>query len=339
MERALMCPQCNAPLKPSRFARTVVCSYCGATINLEESIISAERFHQAFRLWNAPQSYSFASWLSLGDDHWAVADLLGSGDICDVYSGQRARWPTELVVLKVLRDRKNITQLDNEWDVLQTLQKSAARGADMFTRLLPEPVMRGNISAGTFDGRRVNIFRWAAGFHHTFDAVQRAYPQGIPPRASIWVWRRILEVLSFIHSSGLVHGAVLPPHLLVQKNEHGVRLVGYGCAGYAAKKIQFMADGYSSFYPAGIRIGSTLTPQLDVLMSARCIVAILGGNPADAYLPAEVPAPLAVLIRRVALGNPASSGVENAWQIREELGALADSVFGAPQFTPIFMPS
>jgi hypothetical protein len=136
----------------------------------------------------------------------------------------------------------------------------------------------------------------------------------------------------------MVHGAVLPPHLLVQENEHGVRLVGYGCAGYAGKKIQFMADGYSSFYPAGIQIGSMLTPQLDVLMSARCIVAILGGDPADASLPAEVPAPLARLIRRVALGKLTSSVVENAWQIREELGVLADSVFGAPQFTPIIMP-
>lgn len=340
MANALICPQCNAPLKPSKFERTLTCSYCGTTIKMEVSTsMSAETFHQAYRSWNDPQSYSFSTWFSIVNAHWAVGDALGNGAICDVFNGKRARFPTELVILKVLRDPRDISQLDNEWEALQALQESSALGAETFARLLPIPVMHGKISAGTFEGRHVNIFRWAAGFQHTFNAVRQVYPQGIPPRASIWVWRRILEVLAFIHNSGMVHGAVLPAHLLVQDNEHGVRLIGYGSAGTTGKKLRFLAEGYESFYPNGIQAGSTLTPQLDLVMSARCLATLLGGIPTDASLPEHVPAPLARLIQRVALSNPADPTMKTAWALHEELGSLARAVFGAPQFNPIVMPT
>lgn len=335
MLSAMMCPQCNAPLQPSRFARMVTCGYCGAVVQLGEPVITRETFRKAFAAWNAPQSHSITNYLSLGDHHWAIGELLAHGETCDVYRGQRARWPTELVLVKVLRDPKDADQLHNEWQSIQALQNSRAPGADTFARRIPQPVMVGQVSGGTFAGGQVSLFRWEAGFRHTFEAVRGAYPQGIPPRAAIWVWRRILETLSFIHNSGLVHAGILPQHLLVQENDHGVRLVGYGCAGLAGQPLRLVHASRVEFYPPGTRPGTPLSPALDLGMSARCLVSLLGGDPAQASLPAAIPAPLAGLIQRVAQ----SPGPENAWALREELGRLADQVFGAPQFTPIIMPS
>jgi len=339
MEHAIMCPQCNAPLAPHRFARAVVCSYCGATVQLDESSVSAAEFHKAFRIWNSPQSYQIQSWLSLAENYWAIDECIAHGDISDVYTGQRARWPTELVVIKLLRDRKDIALFDNEWDALQGLQRSEAPGVDTFTTLLPQLIAHGYISAGSYAGQRVSVFRWISGFHHTFEDVIKAYPQGIPPRASIWVWRRMLEILSFIHNSGMVHGGVLPSNLLIQENEHGVRFVGYSAAGPFGDKLRTISPRYESFYPKSARTGSALTPQLDLVMSARCIVALLGGNPADGSLPSTIPAKLSRLIQRIALTDLNNSTNEDAWTIREELGAIAKEVFGAPQFIPIVMPS
>ncbi len=332
---ALMCPQCNAPLQPSRFARQVTCAYCGAVVQLGEPVIRREIFRQAFLEWNDPQSHSFTDYLSLGYHHWAPGGLLARGSSCDVYRAQRARWPSELVILKVLRDHKDAARLENEWQALQTLQGSRAPGAETFARRAPQPVLHGTVSGGIFAGQSVSLFRWEAGFHHTFEAVQRNYPQGIPPRASIWVWRRILETLSFIHNTGLVHGAILPPHLLVQQNDHGVRLVGYGCAGVSGQPLAVVQEAFAAYYPPGIKPGTPLSPALDLGMSARCLVGLLGGDPARLTLPASIPAPLATLLQRVAH----SPGAENAWALREELGHLSDQVFGAPQFNPIVMPS
>lgn len=339
IEHALVCPQCNAPLKPSRFASSTVCHYCGTTVRLDSSsFISAKRFHEAFRVWNSPQTYNISSWISLGDRHWALGQQIGRGEISDVYKGQRARWPTELVIIKILRDQKDRETFDNEWNVLQTLHQSKARGADDFTALLPQFVFHGEISADANSGKRASIFRWISGFQHTFEDVMRAYPQGIPPRASIWVWRRILETLSFVHASGMVHGAVLPPHLLIQENDHGVRLVGYGSAGRVGEKLRTVSQTYASFYPQAGRSPLTLTPQLDLAMSARSIIALLGGDMGAATLPAAVPAPLADVLQRVARTDPTGTR-ENAWEIRTEIGELAKQIYGPPQFAPIVMPS
>jgi hypothetical protein len=137
----------------------------------------------------------------------------------------------------------------------------------------------------------------------------------------------------------MVHGAVLPPHLLVQKNEHGVRLIGYGSAGLTGEPLSFFSVQHQGFYPDGIKLGSSLVPKLDLVMSARCIVALLGGNPATAVLPESVPIPLAKMIQRVALSKLDSSEIEHTWTLREELGAIASKVFGAPEFVPIVMPT
>jgi PriA DNA helicase Cys-rich region (CRR) domain len=339
MVSAIMCPQCNAPLAPHRFAQSIVCSYCGATVRLDESSVSASLFHEALRVWNSPASSQFSSWISMGGRHWALEKLIAQGHISDVYTARLARWPTELAILKLLRDRQDIELFDNEWDALQILQKSDAPGADTFTMLMPQPILHGDISEGSFAGQRVSIFRWASGFYHTFDDVIRAYPQGIPPRASIWIWRRILEILSFIHASGMAHGAVLPAHLLIQENEHGVRLVGYNCTGRLNEKLRNVSPGYESFYPKTAQSSLTLTAPLDLVMSARCIVASLGGKPETASLPKTIPALLAGIVRRIALSDPAGSVSEDAWTIREELGKIATKVYGPSTFIPIVMPS
>lgn len=344
MERAIMCPQCNAPLTPHQFARSIICPYCGATVRLDEGSVSAARFREAFRAWNSPEFFHTSSLVSIGNGHWSLDKCIAHGAISDVYSARRARWPTELVILKLLRDPAHVLLFDNEWDTLQTLQHSDAPGAEVFTRLIPQPVIHGNISSGSLAGNRVSIFRREGGFTHTFKDVIQAYPNGIPPQASVWVWRRILEILSFLHTSGMAHGAVLPEHILVQEHEHGVRLVGYSSAGKLGAKLPAISEGSESFYPKTINLHSTLpagyiSEKLDLVMSARCIAAILGGDPETGFLPASVPAKLADIVQRIARLDYADKLDLNAWTIHDELGIIAREVFGPPQFMPIVMPS
>ena len=332
MPQALTCPQCGAPLNPSRFARLVTCTYCGTTVQLDPSHVPAARFHEAYRVWNAPQTHGYSAWLSLDDDHWAVEHLLGQGDTAEVYAGRRARWPTELVALKVAREADKTPLLENEWRVLQFLQQSTAPGAEVFSRLLPQPVMHGQVTAGLFSGRTVSIFRREYGFRYSLQAVMQRYPNGIPPRSSIWLWRRILELLSFLHASGVAHGAVLPDHVLIQEDDHGAALIGFGRAGEIGKQTSDRPPASEAFYPC--TGPCPLTPQLDLAMSARTVIAALGGDPASASLPPAVPAPLAETLHRVARLDP-TAPAETAWDLRQYLGSLAQRIFGEPQFCPL----
>jgi hypothetical protein len=153
------------------------------------------------------------------------------------------------------------------------------------------------------------------------------------------VWRRILETFSFLHASGIVHGAVIPPHLIVQDGEHGVRLVGFGHADHVGRGLRAVARGFDAYYPAGLVPSARLLPAADLAMSARSIAMLLAGDPTTGVVPARVPAPLASLIHQIATLDPMAEAVdEDAWSLRERLGTLAAEVFGPPAFCPIRMP-
>jgi hypothetical protein len=335
-ERALKCPQCNAPLPAGRFARSVLCPFCGTTVLLDEEAVPVARFRQAFEAWNAPESHGFTSWVSFGGSHWATGEIVARGEVSDVYAARRARWPTERALLKVLRDRRYAPAFEHEWEVLTALQDSAAAAGGSFAGRLPQPILHGDMTAGAPAGARAMLLSWADGFRHTFEDVRGAYPHGIEPRASIWIWRRILETLAFLHRSGFVHGAVLPQHLLVEDGEHGVRLVGYRAADHPGARLRDVCARFEEIYPRALLGRRKLQPALDLAMSARCLAALLGGDPASGTVPAAVPAPLAEEIGRVASldGEPASE----AWALRERLGELARELFGPPTFCPLRMP-
>jgi hypothetical protein len=336
-ERAFKCPQCNGPLAPSRFARAVTCSYCGATVQVDEAAVSTAAFREAHRQWNAPETHGFGAWSTIGDSHWTLGMLIARGEISDVYAAQRARWPTERALVKVLREGRDLGLFDHEWAVLGRLLASKAPGAGTFGSRLPQPIAHGPITAGAHVGSRATVLRWAGGFVHTFEAVQHAHPHGIEPRAAIWIWRRVLELLSFLHASGYVHGALLPQHLLVQDGEHGVRLVGYSCADHPGAKLRSVCTRSSSFYPEDLKASRTLSAGSDLAMSARCVAFLLGGDALGHGLPAAVPAPLAELVRELATAK--TPAPLDAWSLRERLGDLAQALFGAPAFCPIVMPS
>ncbi|HZI07967.1 MAG TPA: hypothetical protein VEZ71_28365, partial [Archangium sp.] len=132
-ERVLKCPQCNAPLAPGRFARSAICSFCGATVQVDPSAVSAARFREALQAWNLPANHGYTDWWTLGDSHWAPDGLIAHGELSTVYAARRARWPTERVLLKVLRNRDDAPLFEHEWDILEELQRSTAAGAATFT--------------------------------------------------------------------------------------------------------------------------------------------------------------------------------------------------------------
>ncbi|WP_434384097.1 hypothetical protein [Melittangium boletus] len=337
-ERVVKCPQCQAPLAPRRFAPSVVCDYCGTTVQVDPLAVQASRFQRAWAEWNDPATHGYTQWWTLGTSHWAPGPRVGQGGMTDVYVAERARTPTERVLIKVLRDPAHLPLLDHEWEVLRALQASQAEGAPTFTALLPQPVTRGELSAGPHAGRHALVLRWPGGFVRTLEDARRVYPAGVPPETSVWMWRRVLEVLSFLHRSGYVHGAVLPPHLLLQTGEHGVRLVGFSCAERLGEPLRAFHPYYRDFYPGDVTDTRRPRPEDDVAMSARCLVAVLGGDPERGTVPGAVPAPLALLLRQVARGEYTSQGGDLAWTLRERVGEVGRAVFGPPSFQPLVMP-
>ena len=337
-QQAMICPQCNAPLTPHRFAKSAVCPYCGTTVHFEDAPLSANVFRKSFADWNNPAAQGFTDFISIGNSHWALNERLSEEEICDIYQGQRARWPTEMAIIKLLREDQQKPLLENEWQRIQELTRSQASGVEIFSRLLPQPIIHGRITGSDYHDKTASVFRREITWRYTLAEILQATPQGIPIRAGIWLWRRMLELLTFIHASGLVHGAVLPQYILIQENEHGARFSNYMICAPGGAALTHLSKTYAACYPSWVKQGSPLSPQLDLVMSARCILSALRGDTAHGSLPSAVPRALADVILRVATAKKPQEISGNAWALHEELGIVANKVYGNSIFIPIDMP-
>jgi hypothetical protein len=325
------CPHCGAPLATTRFATTLVCSFCDATVRVDPSSVSARKYHQAWTEWNDAGDGKDAGRFSIAGTHWAAERLLAKGEISDVYLARRARWPSELVVLKVVRDAEDSPLLEQEWRALERLRSVAAEeNVDLGFRV-PAPVVKG-VPENSAPGGLACTYRWAGGFVHTFEAIRDVYPQGVDPAAAIWVWRRILEVIGVMRKAGLVHGAILPNHLLVENGEHGVRLVGFSNADSPDAPLRVVSSDFADFYPASLLDSQKLTAAADVVMGARCVSYLLGARPG---ITDRVPEPLAELLERV--GTDVGPADLDPWKLHKEVGELGKALFGPPAYHAIPM--
>src|SRR5262245_19303494 len=324
-ERVLKCPNCGAVLTASRFARVATCAYCEATVHLDEAVVSAARFRASHEAWLRPDPSPGAETLVVDGDAWNRLARIAHGEISDVFLVERQRWPRERALLKVLRDRRDVPLFEQEWRALTRLAASDGPGAEIIRNRLPQ-LIRFEPQPST--GTPSMLLDWCPGFERTFEDVRRALPAGAEPRVAVWMWRRVLEILSAMHKNGQVHGGVLPQHLLVERGEHGIRLVGFSCANEPDEALLAVCLPYERLYPRAMLDRARLRPEYDVAMSARSIRFVLGAD--DGKLPSRVPSPLAELLDEAADGR----GELEAWTLRERVGAVGQQVFGGPKFCP-----
>jgi serine/threonine protein kinase len=155
------------------------------------------------------------------------------------------------------------------------------------------------------------------------------------------MFNRILEILAWTHRQGVVHGAVLPPHVLVHPVTHGAVLVDW-C--YATPNwrpngphLAALSAPYRDWYPPEVFDREPATPALDLYLAATTLVAVAGGDPVDGTLPDEIPGPVAELLRGCRRPDP-DARHDDAFEVYDRLrGALQDA-YGAPSYHPFHMP-
>lgn len=326
-ERVHKCPNCGGVVTASRFARVATCAYCNASVHLDEEVVSAARFRAAHQAWRNPYPPLGAETVVAGDEVWIRLGHVARGEISDVFQVERQRWPRERALLKGLRERGDAPLFEQEWRALTRLGASDGPGLQILRDRLPQPI---RFEPHPSSGSPRMLLGWSPGFERTFEDVRGAIPAGVEPRAAVWMWRRILEILSAMHRNELVHGAILPQHLLVERGEHGVRLVGFSCANGPDEALLAVCLPYERFYPRAMLDDARLRPEHDVAMSARAIQFVLGADE-DGRLPSGVPEPLAELLESAADGR----GELEAWALRERVGAVGRQVFGRPTFCPL----
>jgi serine/threonine protein kinase len=242
-------------------------------------------------------------WCRVDGQKHIVLGQLGAGETSDVFLGERAQRPTERVVIKVGRGREALAPMATQWKRLEALSRSEDRRAPMMTTLLPQLVVLGWLKGRARDGLPALVTRWRSGYQYTLVDAQRAYPAGIDARTAVWVWRRVLDLLSWIHDHGVVHSSVRPEHVLLHPRDHGAVLVGWSHAATLERR----SDATN-----------------DVIQSAATVRLALAG---------PLPRPLQAVLDDAARGRE-----PDAARLCERVCVAAREAFGPPRYHPFTMP-
>jgi serine/threonine protein kinase len=295
------CPQCGGSLPRQALWRTVNCSYCHAVVTLNTRWVERAGFHAAWaRAHTRPAD---GEWVTLSGASYRLLEPLGRGEHSEAWLAER-HGPARLRAVLKLADAD--TKLAHEAETLRQLQSLAATGSAYFSLRIPQPLAQGK----TASGAALALRAWP-GFWGSLADVLALNPHGIADtRHAVWLWRRVLELLDYLHGQGWCHGDLRPAHWLIHPADHGVHLVGWGRASRGAD------------------------PAVDLQQSAWAIRAALAGDgDAAPPLPAHCPPALAQLLQRASEERDWCRS-QGASGLMRQLSAAALADFGPPRFVP-----
>jgi hypothetical protein len=273
---------------------------------------------------------------------YTITDVLAKGDKATLYhaaftvDGQARRG-----IFKIARDPADNDLLQNEADTLRTLAHADSDGK--WGAFFPTLIESVNYAESGRAGRRANILAYDPAVALPTDlyplkAVRAAYPAGVDPRDMAWMWRRVLTALDFAHGQGIVHGAILPTHILIQPALHGVIVIDWGYAVRAGERIAAISADYEAWYPREVFDKQPPLYGHDLYMGARCMVELLGGDGASKAMPASVPD----LMRRYfawCMTESARGRPQTARKLRDEFDDILARLYGERRFRKFVMPT
>lgn len=257
-----------------------------------------------------------------------------TGDLCNLYpanattavdTARGASAGAEPVLLKMPRHPRNNDLLAAEAAALTQLHRDGEARHRAYVPTLIETFRYRE--AGTGIDRRVNALETLDGFA-TLAEVAAGYPAGVDPRDAAWMWRRLLVALGFAHRAGVVHGAVLPEHVLVHPASHGLVLADWCYASIAGAPVPAIVPRYRDWYPDEVRGKREPSAATDIHLATRTMTTLIGDR---------MPAPL----RAFAAGCTGSSQAGrpgDAWALLRELDELLERLYGPRTFRPFHLP-
>lgn len=292
---------------------------------------TAHAFTTLLNFWRSYNARATATF-RVGGHAYDLGPRSARGDLADLYTVTRDGVIGK-ALLKIVRDPAHNDLMEREAMALRQLFKEGeGRFLAYVPRLLESFKHRDQV---TGDERRVNVIERAADFI-SLAAVREVHPDGVDARDVAWIWRRLLVALGFAHKAGVLHGAVLPEHVLIHPELHGLMLVDWcysvpGCytATDPSGRVPAMVSRYAAWYPAEVPLRRRASPATDIAMATRCMVELMGDR---------APEQLQWFAKGCLL-TPQNRRPSDAWRLLEELDELLERLFGPREFRPFEPPS
>jgi serine/threonine protein kinase len=230
-------------------------------------------------------------------------------------------------MVKVARSAKDNDLFAQEARALKALNKDA----DKWTRAYPDLLDTFIHSEGR---RRANVTPYFEGFH-TLEAIRDTFPSGLDPIHGVWMFRRLLMAIGYANDQGIVHGAVVPSHVLIGPEDHAVVLIDWCYSQVIDDKsktnfIKAVVPMYKSLYAPEVFAKETPSAATDIYMAATLM----------SYMMPVAPKPIRSFLKGTALTKQGMRP-QNAWGLLKEFDELLESI-GQPyhprKFVEFVMP-
>lgn len=238
-------------------------------------------------------------------------------------------------VLKVVADTLDNDLAENEVKILHHLFPPKTAD-EKFFRYLPQPLMSFRVLSGGQE-RQALLMPFMEGYVSMAE-VHRAFPDGLDFRDVVWMFKRLLVGIGFAHTRGVVHGAVLPTHVLVHPVGHGAKIIDWSYAIEGEGRIRAMSTAFQDFYASEILEKKPATPSTDIFMAAKCAVQLLGGDIKTNKMPDKVPAEIRSFLDECLVPLP-NMRPRNAWDLHEAFDQLLLKLVGKPSYRLLNMPA
>jgi len=253
---------------------------------------------------------------------WEIVEGLRKGGIADLYR-VRSVADSRSGILKIVRSARDNALLAIEAEALKRLSVSDPSMA----RYFPSP-----LDSFEASGRRVNVISTSEECLPL--SVIRAHFSAAQPidfRHVVWMGNRLFEALGIAHRQGIVHGAVLPQHLLFRPGDHGLVIVDWTCATFEGKrKVPYLVPAFRNHYPPEILAKRTPAPGTDIFMAMSAL----------SYLAGKIPIPRAFRpLFEWGLAESPSARPADPWTLLDKWRAAATATYGEPRFIPLVLPS
>ncbi|MGA0572081.1 lipopolysaccharide kinase InaA family protein [Variovorax sp. VNK109] len=239
---------------------------------------------------------------------------LGTGEHSDVVLAERVDGPAWRLKFKLATSDDSAKALEHEATALSVLRASTLPGSAYFSLRLPHALDFGSVKSDAHAARATLVMRQANGYWGSGADVLIHQRDGIDPRHAVWIWRRLLETLQFVHTNQWLHGDIRPGHLLLHPRDHGVMLIGWSRARQFDPRERIAATGK------------------DLAQAAWSIRTLLHGKlDEQPGYGSRTPAPLRELLQSCC-EEPAGVASRGAEALAVAVSQAAIAAFGQPRF-------
>ncbi len=184
------------------------------------------------------------------------------------------------------------------------------------------------------DGEAASVIEPLDGFV-SLTEVHDEYPDGIDPKDMAWMFRRLLMPLGFVARQGYTHHAVLPQHVMIEPELHGLVLIDWSYAVHDDDPDgeEDVPSAFEKWYPPDYEV----TAGIDIYMAANLMSWVMGGDPERLVfpdVPRELRAFLTTCTKRDVRERPS-----DAHSVLQHLDVALERMWGKRRFHPFAMPN